>query len=1170
MATPTRPQAGRKFSRVPGGFDTDEDLSPIKTEFDYEDLDALEHESPSKSRRLAPEAQDYEDESSLNDMSEDHPSHFAGEGNTADEREIRRKLMDLDSSFIPDTSSTSEVANPGADDTYVFGGVRSRPESPTNQPGPDQDRSDEDEQESPATPSELYKTPAPRREELAQGPGSADVEEPNHFNTFSLETMSSSPTAAAAARTISRAVSMASTKSYTTADDTGDSGVPLNYEGEGVTSDHDVTPKKATADRTPSSRDNFPTPTKPATEREDEGVEQDDQGESRPTPRSTKKRPSYLDNRMASQRSSYSSFSTTSTEGASDATIGADYALQSGGSVPYGGSLNSRPSMAPRSLTLGSMASGITELLENDEEDQMQAEEALEGPETLDGAGNENEPSTNTAQMCPNEPPQTPKNTSHDIHTPTETVMAQHVKDVQVPATMAREFHKKFRPDSPEKRNSAPTPSVNRHGKNMTLKEQSNTIDKYMKLNWDLQLKITFLNQALNQRSDEGVKAMISENVELNTARVNLAKEIRELKRSVRALERDLERKNDDLAKVTREAKEYEARAGPGLEEMQELESEVTILKEQVVKYEYDLDRMRHESVFQENEKRRMAEMLRSASRRGGSDVGIQDELAYYRDELEAETARREEADEENRRLREDIWRLQGDSRPGLGPSYSSTSFFSKNGRPNSANMSQSGRSDRGFDMNGATSAASSTLVEQLKHENAKLQRETRAKESMLTTQNREKESLYQEIEELKLAARRGDGIRSVAGESIFERSVSRAHRRSASRASEVPGHNQMSDAERERYETKIGELRDQINEQRLEIQDMMRQLGVCEAELGQYDTLKRENAKLQEAYDNELGVATEDLHSLQAERNEALQIQEQLDAELEEQRLQFQDLQAEATERVNGLEDELDQKTQDMQRMENDLSNQSEQADSLRAEVRSLSERIVRIGEDMATKTKKIEDLEIEVEASTNETDQIHRDRAELRDQHERLSVQHESSQNQLKFLREEQDGDKIKIGELENSLSNIRNQLNSESERAKELEQRLAEERHQREVVGSKEKKEVQKIINDLNREVSTSRDESRQLKTSLQSTEVELTTWKERLLELESHLRETLGDANGTRSTFLTVSLVDDIATIMLILTMLSVNHTPPENPRLHLHRPRKHAPRSLLHRTSLEGP
>ena len=388
----------------------------------------------------------------------------------------------------------------------------------------------------------------------------------------------------------------------------------------------------------------------------------------------------------------------------------------------------------------------------------------------------------------------------------------------------------------------------------------------------------------------------------------------------------------------------------------------------------------------------------------------------------------------------------------------------------------------------------------------------------MLTSRNKEKEHLYQEIEELKLAARRGDGTRSIAGDSIFERSVSRAHRRN-SRASEIPSVIPMADAEREKYETTHGELRDEINARKLEIQDMSRQLESCLDELAQYDVLKADHEKIQQSYDQDMAVATEDLQNLQAERDEALQIQDQLDSDLEEQKARFEDLQTEAGERISSLDEELDQKARELQRLENELSNQAEQADSLRTEVRSLSERIIRVEDEIQAKQKRIDDLEIEVEAVTNETDEIHKDRTDLRDQHERLTVQFESSQSQIAFLREEQDGDKIKIGELENSLNNLQNSLDSEKDRARELDQRLAEERHQREVIGSKEKQDVQRMMNDLNREASGAKDESRQLKTTLQSTEIELTTWKERLLELESNLREALGDTNGTRSTFLT---------------------------------------------------
>ncbi|KAL8681059.1 MAG: hypothetical protein Q9186_002771 [Xanthomendoza sp. 1 TL-2023] len=1118
MATPTRPQVGRKVSRVPGGFDTDEELSPIKTEFDSEFYDDFDHDTPSKSSKHAPFRPTNRDDSSSNAGSEDGRTYISGEEETVDESEIRRKLMEIDSSFDPGTSPAAQIRRSGADDTYDAGGAGSSPESKDRPPFSRGGVEEDDIRDSPPTPSEMYQTPAPGREGMHRGNSidrMGEADDAAQFNISSLETMSSSPTAAAVARTVSRAVSMASTKSYETADDTHASGVALNYEGGNSETDQEATPRKATDKVASSSQEASPTPTKPTIAQENERIDHSDDADIQTKSEGNRERPAYLHSRKASQRSSYSSNTTASTEDGTEATLGADYALQSGGSVPYGGSLNSRPSLASRSITLGSMASGITNLSERDGD-------VRDGLDTLDEEGDSTARNLLTERNLNEEAPQTPKDTRHKLHTPTETVIAQHVRDVEVPATMAREFRDRYRAVSPEKKNGGSTPSVNRTGKAMTLKEQINAIDKYTKLNWDLQLKITFLNQALNQRSDEASKTMISENVELKTARFNNAKEIRELKRSIRVLEGDLQMRNDEIAKLSKAAREAEAHAGPSPQEIQNLENEVTYLRERVETYELDFENMQHDSIHENSEKRTMAETLKTFNSRGKSDIGVREELDCYRNELEAETARREEADEENRRLREEIWRLQADARSTTDQTNRSAFFHGRNGRPASSHVSQNTRGDRGLDFNGGASAASSTLVEQLRHENAKLQRDMRAQESMLTSRHNEKERLYQEIEELKLIARRVDGTRSNAGDSIFERSVSRAHRRTTSRQSEAPPVPQLIDAERDSYESQNGKLRDVVNKLTLENRDIIQQLEVCFEELKQFDILRAENSKLQDAYDNELGIATEDLQSLQAERNEALQAQEELDAELQNQRLRFEDLQAEDEEQIGILEHERDQRAQEMQRMANEISNRAEEAEALRGEVRSLSERVIRIGEDMAAKAKKLEVLEIEVEAMNNENDNFHKDRGELRDQHERLTVQYESSQSQIAFLREEQDGDKMKIGDLENNLSNVQTRLNSEKERAQELEQRLADERHQREVVGSKEKQEVQKIINDLNREASGAKDETRQLKTSLQTTEIELTTWKERLLELESHLRETLGDSNGTRSTFLTVSL------------------------------------------------
>ena len=128
--------------------------------------------------------------------------------------------------------------------------------------------------------------------------------------------------------------------------------------------------------------------------------------------------------------------------------------------------------------------------------------------------------------------PHTPRPaSSSSLKSPTSTVIAQHVKDVEVPATVARGYRGLHPTSLSDRRNV---------GEDMTLKEQSNIIDRLIKENWDLKLKITFLDAALAQRSDESVKAMIAENVDLKTYKFKSTKEIRTLKTSIRELERRL------------------------------------------------------------------------------------------------------------------------------------------------------------------------------------------------------------------------------------------------------------------------------------------------------------------------------------------------------------------------------------------------------------------------------------------------------------------------------------------------------------------------------------------------------------------------------------------------------------------------------------------------------
>ncbi|KAI7029637.1 hypothetical protein KC352_g47658, partial [Hortaea werneckii] len=161
----------------------------------------------------------------------------------------------------------------------------------------------------------------------------------------------------------------------------------------------------------------------------------------------------------------------------------------------------------------------------------------------------------------------------------------------------------------------------------------------------------------------------------------------------------------------------------------------------------------------------------------------------------------------------------------------------------------------------------------------------------MLTSRNRERERLQQEIEDLKLIQRKSDGARSVAGESIFERSISRAgqqqqHGRPQSRGSEAM--TQVTETEREDWERKEGQLRDQNAELRSRFQELERthntHLQYVSALEGDFEQME-----------SELNDQSEDLRALQRERDEALQAFETKEAD-------YDKLEQEAIAEIDGL----------------------------------------------------------------------------------------------------------------------------------------------------------------------------------------------------------------------------------------------------------------------------
>lgn len=1021
-----------------------------------------------------------------------------------DAKEMERHLDNVESSFLPTVSPIGIQGKAGVDDTYLFDADRNGGKSPaieTQTPKKNAASSESSGYGSPPTPDGAYKTPGPAH----------DDSERTGNTTSAFETLSSSPTAAAAARTISRAMSMASMgENYETASQS----LTQSQQQSDEEGDMEATPTRSRENLrafVESTTDSSSIHQESSNRSLNKSLTVDAGGTPGPTLSARNPRPKFLQSRHSSQRSSVSSFltSTEQHDDRSDVTLGADYALQSGGAAPTRGLSRSGSMTLSRTISLGSMASAMDETAE--------FSGRIEGP--LATLAEEDLSRGRSEQM--NSAPETPQAPSRPMDPPTDTIIARHVRNVQVPESIAKDFRTKHGVHTPSKSASFAASALGqRNGKNLTLKEQSSTIERLSKENFDLKLKVMFLSDRLDKLSEEGVKEMISENVELKTGLAVMQRDNKALRKKVKDLEKQL-KDDEDRPSTARSGTSTEGSPRWYQEGAFEREEELLYLREKVEEYVTEIERLRNESLARENEKRNLADLVRTMGERRGQNIETREEMDVWKDLLEQETARREQSDDENKALREELFRMKSEATSGHGPNHTTNIYNISKKRPTSPSRSKSELSDRTQEERNGTYSSASTLAEeirrdneQLRHENAELRREVGAQTSMLTSRNREKERLYQEIEDLKLGQRRGGT--SVAGESIFERSASRAHERSNSRTSAGTRQTSINEAEREDIENKQAELRDRINSLKIQNQDLQRELESCMTDFETAVEHKKEAEGLAQELQEALDIAENDLLTMQADRDEALQGQEEAE-------VMFESLRKEAQEELDGFAAEQEEANAEIERLHAEVADEKENFIALQNEMREMSDIVVRLEDDHEQKSKKIQELGRELDEANKELEEIEKNYVESNEKVNRLNVQQESSQNEIAFLREEQDGDKIKISDLEAAIRNLEQALHEEQERARELDERLDEERHQREVVASQEKQEVQQFVNDLNREATTAKDEARRLRKNLTSREVEAAEWKQRLMELENNLREALGDLNGTRSSLLNVSLL-----------------------------------------------
>lgn len=1055
---------------------------------------------------------------------------------------LRRNLQDLESSFTTPISPLPTVNSLGFDDTFVFDSPSKPPKSgppsstksrsPAGAPAPHPPSDHE-----PSLPTIPQPTEDKDTTSAAAQPPADHSQLSVPGNTSALEGFSSSPTGTTTARTVSRAMSTVS----------GVRDEPGN-DSEALSNDDDsfLRPNQE-SDNSFFQANNASAKSVAPPHRTSDRIIPKISVDAGNTPGNALKggsRPKYLRSRMGSQSqwSSSSSFAPDDIE--SDATVGsrglaADYAPQTGGAAS---ALNlsrnsSMSNIITRQISLGSMASDFRE--------DSTGRIGLEPLEPL--TEDDDYPSGDQIKT-----PRAPRQQS--LTEPTDTVIARHVRNVQVPESLAREYRSKSGLVTPKRKmsevNLGASASTTRTGRNLTLKEQSSTIERLSKENFDLKLKVMFLSDRLDKLSEEGIKEMISENVELKTSLAVMQRDNKVLRRRVKELEKKL-KDDDERPGTARSGVSSNGQTADDYEQHAANEEELIYLRERVDEFITEIDRLKQENFNKEAEKRRMAEVVKSLQTinesRIGDSLGHDDETEVWRELYSQETGRREQAEEENQRvgdenkkLRDEIFRLKQDlanstgstgtagtsSNAGAGGQstglHHTTNIYNITRKPRAQSPSRpKSRISEAETMNGTMSVSVTVVDElrresdQLRHENAELRREVGAQTSMLTSRNREKERLYQEIEDLKMAQRRsGTSGSTHTLDSILERSASRAgvHDRPQSRGSQITQTATLEeDPEREELENKMAELRDKLAAAKMQNQDMQQELNtyIEEYEVELEGRKQAEAAALQ--MQEELEGMQNDVMSLQQERDELLQENSGIDHE-------FNNLRIEAQDEIDHLEAEAEQREAEIARLNQELAERSENQEALQEEMRRLSDDMIRFEDTQETQLKRIKQLEEELTQANNELEDLESKLLASNDKAQRLGIQQESNQGEIAFLREEQEGDKLKIGDLVGQVAQLEVVLREEKDKTRELETQIHNEREQHEAVSHMEKEEVQQVVNQLNREMISAKEESRRLRKSLSKQEIEAAEWKERLIELESNLREALGDLNGTRSSFL----------------------------------------------------
>ncbi|KAJ5903013.1 hypothetical protein N7504_005396 [Penicillium tannophilum] len=179
---------------------------------------------------------------------------------------------------------------------------------------------------------------------------------------------------------------------------------------------------------------------------------------------------------------------------------------------------------------------------------------------------------------------------------------------------------------------STPLPGLGRggggvlgDGQNMTLKEQERIIDRLDKDNWNLKLKIHYLEEQLEKAGPEYNSTALKENTDLKVTKLTMQRDISRYKKSLLQAERDLEDYRQQVAEMREKA-----RRGQTDEEVQQ---EMDLMRDEVDVRDKEIRELREELRLVKNGQSQEIDKLRDDVEDLEAAVREKDRIIDERDE---------------------------------------------------------------------------------------------------------------------------------------------------------------------------------------------------------------------------------------------------------------------------------------------------------------------------------------------------------------------------------------------------------------------------------------------------------------------------------------------------------------------------------------------------------